>query len=217
MSEIDDLASRLPIEQIAGQLGVDTTTARAAVQQALPALLLGLKENASDEQGAKSLASALPAHDNTLAGNRIDISQIDTNDGQKIVGNIFGSQENRVISALGSTGDASPGLIQQLLPILAPIVLSYLAGQVAKRAGGSGGLGDILAGALGGAAGRSPASTQTASTQSGSTQTASTQQGGGALGDLLGSVLGSAINSKAGGSGDLLGSVLGGLLGGGKR
>lgn len=207
MSEIDDLISRLPIAQIAGQLGVDTTTAQAAVDQALPALLLGLKENATDEQGAKSLASALTAHDNNLAGDQIDISQIDTGDGQKIVGNIFGSNENQVISALGNTGAASSGLIQKLLPILAPIVLSYLAGQVSKKAAGSGGLGEILAQALGGAAG-----------QSSGTQQASTQSGG-ALGDLLGSVLGSAINSKAGGAGagDLLGSVLGGLLGGGKR
>lgn len=208
MSEIDDLANRLPIAQIAGQLGVDTTTARAAVNQALPALLLGLKENASDEQGAKSLASALTSHQNNLAGDQIDISQIDTGDGQKIVGNIFGSNENQVVSALGNTGAVSSGLIQKLLPILAPIVLSYLAGQVAKKSGG-GGLGDILAGALGGA-----------TAQSG-TQQAGTQQAGagGGLGDLLGSVLGSAINSKAGGSGtgDLLGSVLGGLLGGGKR
>ncbi|WP_066911057.1 DUF937 domain-containing protein [Millisia brevis] len=207
MSEIDDLISRLPIAQIAGQLGVDTTTAQAAVNQALPALLLGLKENAADEQGAKSLATALTAHDNNLAGDQIDLSQIDTGDGQKIVGNIFGSNENQVISALGNTGAASSGLIQKLLPILAPIVLSYLAGQVSKKAAGSGGLGDILAQALGGAAG-----------QSSGTQQASTQSGG-ALGDLLGSVLGSAINSKAGGAGagDLLGSVLGGLLGGGKR
>jgi hypothetical protein len=76
-------------------------------------------------------------------------------------------------------------------PILAPLVLAFLAKSFGGRGqgaqGGGGGLGDILGGLLGGGSG-----------------------GGGGLGDIVGGIVG-------GGGGGGLGDVLGGLLGGGKR
>ena len=74
---------------------------------------------------------------------------------------------------LGNVGGAGgEGLISKLLPLLAPIVMSYLAkklgGGGADQAGG-GGLGDLLGGILGGQAGGAA---------------------GGGLGDLLGGLLG---------------------------
>ena len=205
MSEIDEILSRLPMDQLAAQLGVDPATAEQATRSALPALLGGLRANAADPAGADSLASALSQHaDNDVFGQPLDT--VDTTDGEKIVQNIFGGQTNDVVAALGGSpavpGDS--GLVQKLLPILAPIVLAYLG----KKLQGSGGLGGMLGGAMGGTG------TQT--------QTAS-----GGLGDILGQVLGGAGGGStatsatgAAGSGgleDLLGGVLGGLLGGGRR
>jgi hypothetical protein len=199
MASIDDLLSQIPINQIARQLGVDEATAETAVKSALPTLVGGLGANAEDPIGAASLQSALHDHSGTtLLDGGIDIDQVDTADGDKIVSNIFGGERDRVASTLGGVGGSGVGsdLMKQLLPILAPIVLAYIAKQVtgggssapqtqgAGQAGG--GLGDVLGGLLGGSG------------------------GSGGLGGVLGGLLGK-------GAGGGLGDVLGGLLGGGKK
>lgn len=209
------------MDQVAAALGVDRSEAEQATRAAIPALLGGMQANAQDPDGAASLQSALQQHDGSALGAPVD--QIDTQDGQRIVQNVFGDQTNDVVARLGSAtpGDGS-SLVSKLLPILAPIVMAYLArklqggtsgtgGNVSGSAGGdgTGGLGDILGSVLGGAAG-------------GTSSSAATQGG---LGDILGQVLGGAGGAQTqpgtptgqGGMGDLLGGVLGGLLGGGKR
>lgn len=201
MSEIDDILSQIPLGQIAGRLGVDQGQAEAATRAALPALLGGLQANAQDPAGAASLAGALQQHDGGLLGS--DLDAVDTHDGQKIVGNIFGDQTDQVVSRLGGVGGTGgSAMMQQLLPMLAPYVLAFLA----KRLQGSGGLGDLLGSVLGGAAGGAG--------------TATTPAGGGGLGDILGGILGggsTASGQQSGGLGGGLGDLLGGLLGGGKK
>ncbi|MET0693953.1 MAG: DUF937 domain-containing protein [Propionibacteriaceae bacterium] len=204
MSAIDDILGNIPMSQLASQLGVDEATAESATRQALPALLGGLQANAQDPAGAASLAGALEQHSPDLVEGGVDLDQVNTDDGQKIVSNIFGEQQNNVATTLGGNLGGQGGqsaLIQKLLPILAPIVLSYLA----KRLGGSGGAGGLLGSLLGGAAGGSGA-------------------GGGGLADVLGGLLGGgqapaneqqAQPSK--GSGNPVLDMLGGLLGGGRR
>lgn len=172
--DIDDLLSRLPIDQIAASLGVDEETAEKATRQALPALVGGMRANAEDPAGAASLANALGKHDNDLAEGRVDLAKVDTDDGDKIVKNVFGDNREQVVNQL--TGFNSKGgsmdLMGKLLPMLAPIVLSYLAKQVGGKKSSDeqssgGGLADILGGLLGGGGG---------------------QSSGGGLGDLLGSL-----------------------------
>ena len=229
MSEIDEILSQVPMDQVAAALGVDQSEAEAATRTAIPALLGGMQANAADPAGAASLTSAVESHDPSVLGSGLD--QIDTQDGQRIVQNVFGEQTPDVMSRLGG---ATPGegssLIQKLLPIIAPIVMAYLAKKLQGAAGstsapatddpmgglggmlggtgGSGGLGDVLGSVLGGGAAGGAAGSQ-----------------GGGIGDILGQVLGGAGGAQTqpgtpagqGGLGDLLGGVLGGLLGGGKR
>ena len=59
MSDLDDLLTRIPVSDIAKQLGVDDATARSAVEQAVPALLTGLQQQTGEEQSAQGLAAAL--------------------------------------------------------------------------------------------------------------------------------------------------------------
>ena len=124
MASLDDLLSQIPIDQIAQQLGVDQATAESAVKTALPTLVGGLGANAQDPAGAASLESALQSHaDTSLLDDGVDISKVDTADGQKIVSNIFGGNTDQVASALGGVGGGGGNdLVKQLLPILAPIV-----------------------------------------------------------------------------------------------
>ncbi len=221
MSEIEEILSHVPMDQVAAALGVDRGEAEQATRTAIPALLGGMQANAQDPAGAASLAGALQRHDGSALGAPVD--QIDTHDGQKIVQNVFGDQTSDVVARLGgATPGAGSSIVSKLLPILAPIVMAYLArklqggtsgtgGNVGGPAGGDGtvGLGDILGSVLGGAAG-------------GTSSSAATQGG---LGDILGQVLGGAGGAQTqpgtptgqGGMGDLLGGVLGGLLRGGKR
>ncbi|MGN6752566.1 MAG: DUF937 domain-containing protein [Intrasporangium sp.] len=186
MSEIDEIMQQVPVGQLAQHFGVDESQVRDAAGQALPALLGGLKANADDPQGASSIMSALTQHG---GGTPSSLEQVDTQEGQKIVGHIFGGNTDEVVNRLGSTGGGTSGgpsgdLVQKLLPVLAPIVMSWLA----RRIGGQQGAGTPA-----------PAAGQTS----------------GGLQDVLSSVLGGHSGSSSGGG--VLGGVLGGLLGQGRR
>ena len=218
MSDYDEILQQIPMDQLASMLGVDEQTASAATQEALPALLGGLQANAADPDGAASLASALGGHGGLLDGG-LDLSQVDTSDGQAILGNIFGSNTDAVMNQLGGYGAMSrgggSGLISKLLPLLAPIVMAWLAKKVQGGLGGgstsaSGAQSQDQGGVLGSGQGASPAQ-QDQPAQSGA---GASDQGLGGGGDILGQILGGVLG---GAGGDILGQILGGLLGGGKR
>ena len=137
MAAVDDILQNLPIDQLAQQVGADPQEVQQAAQAALPALLGGLQANAQDPGGASSIVEALGQHDDDLLEGGVDLGQVDQADGEKIASHIFGSNEEQVYSALGGTG-AGGGLVKRLIPILAPIVLSYLANKVLKGGGGGG-------------------------------------------------------------------------------
>nr|WP_051047746.1 DUF937 domain-containing protein [Rhodococcus sp. AW25M09] len=131
----------------------------ASLDELLAQIPIGLEANAQDSSGAASLENALQKHSASgLLDGGIDIDQVDTDDGAKIVSNVFGDKDNQVTCALGGiTGRADASLVQKVLPILAPIVMAYLAKKPTGGSGGSagagGGLGDLLGGILGGAGG----------------------------------------------------------------
>ena len=197
MSAVDDILSQIPMSQLAARLGVDEATARQAAQQAIPSLLGGLQANAQDPDGASSLGRAIGRHDPGLIDGGVDLGQVDTADGQKIVRNVFGPNTDEVVSRLAGAGGgqcAGKDLVAKLLPILAPIVLSYLAkrlgtnlpgGAVRPGGAGSGGGMDILQDVLGGLLGGS--SPQTGRAPQGKAAPAGLD---GMLGDLLGGLLG---------------------------
>ena len=170
MSAVDEILSQIPLAQLAGQLGVDEYTAEQATRQ----------------QEQMGLTPVL------LVTGGVDLAQVDPGDGDKIVGHVFGANREQVVQKLGSAGGAGIGqdLIAKLLPILAPIVMAWLAQK--------------LTGA--GAAAGAPAAP------------AGTPAGGG-IGGVLGGVLGSVLGGSGGSAGAAggLGDLLGGLLGGGRR
>lgn len=212
MGAVDEIIAGLPIDQLAAELGADPDATLAAVREAVPALFGGLQANVADPQGALGLAEALTQHAELDPLDGVDLGSVDVEDGAKIVQHIFGAQPEQ-IQTLGA--GASGSLMKQLLPILAPIVLSYLAKRLgvgsAKSSGSSGGglgdlLGPILGGVLGGSAG------------GGSQSQAEPSNGGDIFGQILGQVLGGGAQTtqqSGGASGDILGQILGQVLGGG--
>jgi hypothetical protein len=203
MTEIHDLLNQIDVNQIASLLGTDPASAQSAVEAALPTLLAGMHSNVQAPDGAASLQSALGQHQDGLVEGGIDATQVDTADGEKIVGHVFGGQQDQVAAQLAGTanlGGIGGDLIRKALPILAPIVMSYLA----KKIFGQGGQGAGQAGQAGGVG--------------------SGQAGGIDLGSILGGILGAGAGAGAGGNagagqqGSVLDSILGslgGLLGGG--
>ncbi len=177
MSSIDDILANIPINSLADQLGVDPATAESAVRQALPALVGGMQANAADPQGAASLAGAVESHSPKLVDGGVNLDDIDTGDGEKIVSHVFGQNTDAVAQTLGGNLGGNSDLIQKLLPILAPIVLSYLSqrmrGGATQDDAPGGGLNDLLGSILGGLSGRQGPS-----------------QGGGGIMDVLGGLLG---------------------------
>jgi hypothetical protein len=197
VSAVDDILADIPMNQLAAQLGVDEATAEQMTRQAIPALLGGMQANAEDPAGARSLAGALGQHPSDLIDGGVDLNQVDANDGEKIVSNIFGPNQDQVAQTLqlgsGQTGD----LIKKLLPILAPIVLAYLSKRFMGQSQGSGGAQNPLDSILSGGA-------------SGSSNP---------LNDMLNSMLGGGTAGGASGQppgGSIL-DMLGGLLGAGRR
>ncbi|AVO48205.1 calcium-binding protein [Melaminivora suipulveris] len=193
--------SGAPLAQIAGQLGLDTQQAHSAAAMAVPLLLGAMANNAQQPQGAQALLGALqrdharPAAaagpdwggllDSVLGGASGEGGQ-----GAAILGHIFGGHRSQAEAGLGRAtglGDNAG----QLLRLLAPLVMAFLAQRV-----GSGGLG---ADGLGGLLGR---------------ERAQAQQGGSPASDLLSRVLDQDGNGRVD-LGDLL--KLGGSLLGGRR
>lgn len=196
--DIDELISQLPIDQLATQLGADPEEVKQASRQSVGALVGGMQANAKDPGGAASLTEALGQHSGDALDGLTDLGRIDTDDGDKIVGHVFGEQREAVVSQLGGTGGG--GLFAKLLPMLAPLVMGWLAksmsgGSAGEPAAGGdaggGGIGDMLGGLIGGGEG-----------------------GGGGLSDMLGGLLGGGSGGGDGGSDTT--DMLGGLLGGGR-
>jgi hypothetical protein len=171
MSDLDELLAQIPMDQLASQLGVSEEEASAAAKAAIPALLGGMGANAADPNGLASLESAVAQHDGSLLDGGIDLSQVDTTDGGKIVRHVFGDNEDAVVNQLGGLGGGGASTITKLLPLLAPLVMAFLGkklmsgGSSGSGSSSGGGLGDLLGGLLGGGGGSG---------------------GGGGLGDLLG-------------------------------
>jgi hypothetical protein len=177
MSSIDDILASIPINSLADQLGVDPATAESAVREALPALVGGMQANAADPQGAASLAGAVESHSPSLVDGGVNLDDVDTADGEKIVSHVFGENRGAVAQTLGGNLGGNSDLIQKLLPILAPIVLSYLSQRMragTNTPGQGGGIEDLLGSILGGLGGGQGQS----------------QSGGGGILDMLGGLLG---------------------------
>lgn len=169
---VEEILSGIDLEALAGQLGSDPDEVRQAAEVAIPTLLSSLQANAADPEGQQSLLGALGQH----TGEITDLNAVDTEDGRRILSHVFADDPRRIQPLAGQSG----GLLSKLLPLLAPLVLSWLAkkvlggGGAATQGSGGGGLGDLLGGLLGGGG----------------------ASAGGGLGDLLGQVLGGALGGS---------------------
>ena len=168
MTNLDGVLDLIPISDIAKQFGISEDVAEAAVKQIIPTIVGGMAANAKDSSGAASLEKALTKHTST-SGKKVSVKDIDTADGEKIVNNVFGAKKSEVAAAVAdsSSGDVTKELIAKLLPVVAPIVIAFIAQQFLGQKtaapaaeepkaapASSGGIGDLLGGLLGSSQGQ---------------------------------------------------------------
>ena len=199
-----------PMQQMADQIGASPAQTESAVGAALPVLLASLGRNAADPQGAANLFGALQRDHGAASGGGaggLDLGGLlgsllgggagaGSNagsglDGAAILGHILGGNQQRAQDGLGQATGLGSGGAAQLLQLLAPIVMSFLAQRVSAGGMDAGGLGQVL--------GR---------------EHAQAQQQGGLGGGLLGSLLDQDGDGQVGLS-DLM--KIGGSLLGGRR
>ena len=159
-SLVEQLLSQLqgaPMAQIASQLGADQQQTESAVGAAVPMLLGMLGNNANQGGGADALFGALmrdhaPAQARGFGGGDLLGSVLGSvlgggqgqSAGSAILGHIFGGQQQQAESSLGQASGLGGGNAGQLLAILAPIVMSFLANKVQGNGLDAGGLGQVL-------------------------------------------------------------------------
>ena len=196
------------LRDLGAQVGASPEQTGAAVNAALPMMLGALQRNSGSEQGAMSLLGALDRdHDGSILDDLGGfLGQGPPAAGDRSLDHMFGGRRAPVENAVSRASGMNGAQVTQLLAMLAPLVLGML-GRARNQGGqtGSGGLGDLLGGAMGQMQKQSPGL-------------------GGLLGGLLdsdgdGSVMDDLLEKGLGGgggaaSGGGLGDLLGGLLGG---
>lgn len=192
-SIIDALKSQLSgdtISQIASQVGVSPQQAQSAVGVALPTLVAALAGNASSQDGASSLASALQRdHQNTNVNGLLgSIGQLATSGaGAAILGHVLGGKQQNAQTEIGQKTGLNPQQIATILGILAPIVMAYLGNKQKQEGLDAGGIQKVL---------------------DQEKRVAEQEVGGAGLGGLLGSLLGGAGGGQ-GQQGDLKQELIG--------
>lgn len=148
----EELFSQLqgaPLQQVSQQLGIEPQQAASAVGAALPLLLGTLGRNAAQPQGAEALFGALQRDHSGLdigsvLGAVLGGGASPQTDGAGILGHIFGGAQPRAEQGLGQATGLGQDQAGQLLKILAPIVLAFLARRMTQGGGDATALGQAL-------------------------------------------------------------------------
>ena len=122
------------ISEIAHKLGVSEEQARSAVGALVPSVSRGMQHHSKDEVGVNEILDALGAgnHSKYLDEPERLGRQETIDDGNSILGHIFGSKEvsrNVAKDAASKTGLGS-SLMKKMLPIVASMVMASLSKKV---------------------------------------------------------------------------------------
>jgi len=178
------------VNNIAAQFGLTPEQAQAAIQAAMPAFSQGLQRVGQDPGALGGVLShiASDVHQGSFA-NPAQANAAGAGAGGDVLGQIFGSPQitSQISQRVSQASGVSPQVIQQMMPVLASILMGGLAhsmnsqglggvlGQLANAATAPGGLGSALGGASG-------------------------QGQGGGLGGLISGVLGGLLGGGQGGA-----------------
>lgn len=116
------------IGQISQQLGTNESTTQKAVSAALPMLLGGMADKASQPGGADDIHQALESHTGVLGNLSGLLGAAPLADsGSGMLGRILGGKQEPVKRAVSQSSGLDVGQTTRLLALLAPVVLGVLA------------------------------------------------------------------------------------------
>ena len=154
------------LSQIGKVVGVSEDEAKNVIGTALPALIHGAENQAKDDATSAGFAGALNDHAQAdTADLTAFLSNVDAEDGGKIISHLLGGEKEAVTSAVAERAGLGSAQTGSILSLAAPLLMSLLGQQtqsssdsgagVAGLMGsllGSGDMGGILSGLLGGGA-----------------------------------------------------------------
>ena len=193
------------IRGVADQTGNSTDQTGSVLTMALPLLMGAMKKNASTEEGAQGLMTALSnKHDGSilsnlggLFGGGVDPSVKE--DGAGILGHVLGGKESQVQIALSQKSGLDAGSIATILQVAAPILMGMIGQQKQRQnVNDAGGLQGLLASMMGGG--------EQADKQQSLIESFLDSNGDGSILDDVASL---ALGGKKGGLGGLLGGLFG--------
>lgn len=138
---LGSMTSQSSVQSLSQKTDVSDALIRKLLPLAIPLLIKALTKNASSQSGAASLLGALTQHKSTKpVANQI--AAADTQDGEKILGHIFGSDYSSVIGQLAGQTGMNSSQVSSVLSAIAPVLLSGVSAanttQSAKPSAASG-------------------------------------------------------------------------------
>lgn len=166
------------LQEFSQRLGIDNSQASQVLSAAVPLLMGGLANNASQPQGAQALLNALQRDHLGGGGGGPDLGGLlgqvlgglggnspstPATNGVGILGHVFGAQTPQAANLLGQKTGLDSSTALKVLAVAGPIVMSLLANKFGpqgdanqlsqalgeeNRQTGGGGIGDLLGGVL---------------------------------------------------------------------
>ena len=115
------------INQISQQLGVEPGQAQSAIAAALPMMLGGMANHASQPAGADAIQQSLASHGGILGNIGGLLGAGGPADGGGLLGRVLGQHQAPVQQGVSQASGLDPQKAGKLLLMLAPIVMGVLA------------------------------------------------------------------------------------------
>ena len=175
LNSIGELLANGGLSAIGKRLKLKQSDIASVLSGGIPAMLAGMQNNVSTEEGEASLAQALADHSkDDFSDIKSFLKGADLEDGKKILGHIFGDDQSAAMENISKATGVTKAKTPSVLAMIAPLLLSSLGSQQQSQQQNSGfSLTSLLGGLLGG----------------------SQQQSS----NLLGSLLGGAASDSSGG------------------
>jgi hypothetical protein len=145
MNILDSLLSAgqgAAVRQLGNQFGLAPEQTQSALASLLPALAAGLQQNATREGGLDSLMAALTggSHQQYLDNPASLAAATTTADGNGILSHILGTKEvsRQVAQQAAARTGIDAGILKQMLPLVAAMVMGALSRQSQSAAPGQG-------------------------------------------------------------------------------
>ncbi|NLC55121.1 MAG: DUF937 domain-containing protein [Erysipelothrix sp.] len=143
------------MDELSKSTGLKAKKLQEAVKLGVPTIMQALSNNAKNEKGALSLSKALNDHKDDKVDDVVNfLKNVDTKDGSKMLGHIFG-KDQKVENNLAKQTGIETNDISALLARLAPLLMGMLGQQNSVKKAQTNDLSSILSGVLTGKATKS--------------------------------------------------------------